>query len=168
MNRLVSMFALGAVACAGCQGARIASRDAVAPLHPVAAERPQAQPAAPPEALANPVAVQSVPVAKRAAPKVEGKVRLVSGVEGEPESAAPLPIPALPTLSLDEAIERGLGDNPDMIAVRQAEGVSAAAYGVAETYPFNPFVQTRVLPYQHGTEPGITTPFRYVLLMQNV
>jgi outer membrane protein TolC len=168
MNRLVSMFALGAVACAGCQGAHIANRDAVVPSRPVAVDRTQPNPASPNREIAKTGDESGAPSVGRGGAKVDGKVRLVSGVEDEPVSAAPPPIPPLPTLTLDDAIERGLGDNPDMIAVRQAEGVSEAAYGVAATYPFNPWVQTRVTPYQHGTEPGISTIFRYVLLQQTV
>src|SRR5262249_29263926 len=110
----------------------------------------------------------AAPTASRTAAQAPSKVRLVSADEGELESAAPPPIPPLPTLSLDTAIERGLSENPDMIALRQAEGVSEAACGVAATYPFNPWLQTRILPYQRGTEPGISTTFRYFLLQQTV
>ena len=39
-----------------------------------------------------------------------------------------------------------LGQNPDLIAARQAEGVSQGALGVAETYPFNPWVQVQLTP----------------------
>lgn len=72
-------------------------------------------------------------------------------------------------LSLDQAIETGLAQNPDLVALRQTEGVSAAALGVAETYPFNPFVQVQATPIQH-LNPGLSaaTTFHYVLLMQTI
>jgi len=168
MKRFISMFALGAVACAGCQGARIAKRDAVAPALPAAAEHRPVLLTESPKQVAKSLDASPASAAQPSKTKADGKVRLVSADEGELESAAPPPIPPLPTLTLDAAIERGLSENPDLIALRQAEGVSEAAFGVAETYPFNPWVQTRVTPYQHGTEPGISTVFRYVLLQQTV
>ena len=62
------------------------------------------------------------------------------------------------TLSLHEAVATGLVQNPDLIAMRGMEGVSVAALGVAETYPWNPFVQTQLLPagrpLDRGTGPG--------------
>jgi cobalt-zinc-cadmium efflux system outer membrane protein len=109
------------------------------------------------------------PMKATATSKRDRKVRLVSGDDDDLVDTTSLP-PALNSiiLTLDEAIERGLVENPDMVALRQAEGVSAAAYGVAETYPFNPFIQARATPYQRGSEPNINTVFHYILLMQNI
>ena len=51
-------------------------------------------------------------------------------------------------IQLRTAVETGLAQNPDLIALRQAEGVGTAALGVAQTYPFNPFVQRcQATPY---------------------
>ncbi|HEY2253046.1 MAG TPA: TolC family protein [Planctomycetaceae bacterium] len=71
-------------------------------------------------------------------------------------------------ISLDEAIETALNQNPDLAAIRQTEGVSEAALGVAQTYPFNPWVQVRTTPYQRTTDGGSSSTFHYVLLQQNV
>src|SRR6478672_11911469 len=58
-------------------------------------------------------------------------------------------------LSLFDAVEMGLSQNPDLIAQRTAEGVSEGMLGVAETYPFNPWVQIQVTPYQKSGDPII-------------
>jgi outer membrane protein TolC len=161
MNRLSSIIALGAVAFTGCQGPGIASRGTATPRGQVAVER---------QPFLNAGNKISPSTKSADGPTADGKIRLVAGDdEGDLQTSAPIPVvPDLSALSLDAAIERALVGNPDMIAVRQAEGVSAAAYGVAATYPFNPFIQTRVLPYQEGKEPNINTTFHYLLLMQTI
>src|SRR5581483_4180077 len=45
------------------------------------------------------------------------------------------------SLTLFDAVEMALAQNPDLIALRTAEGVSEEMLGVAQTYPFNPWVQ---------------------------
>lgn len=40
-----------------------------------------------------------------------------------------------------------MSNNPALIALRAGEPVTRAAYGVAETYPFNPFVQVHRLTF---------------------
>ena len=71
-------------------------------------------------------------------------------------------------LSLDRSISLGLSQNPDLIALRQTEQVSAAALGVAETYPFNPFVQVQATPAQDPSFDVPETTYHYVLLMQTI
>jgi len=89
--------------------------------------------------------------------------------EDEDAIAGELPVAAGPAvLSLDDAIETALNQNPDLAAIRQTEGVSEAALGVAQTYPFNPWVQVRTTPYQRTTDGGTGSTFHYVLLQQNV
>lgn len=93
------------------------------------------------------------------------EVRPVSHAE-----AGPISTPSGPAqLSLQGCVSLGLSENPDLIAQRQAEHVSEAALGVAETYPFNPFIQVQATPYQDqrfGGGPGTT--YHYVLLMQTI
>lgn len=72
------------------------------------------------------------------------------------------------SLTLHQAIETALLQNPDMVALRQAEGVSVAALGVAETYPFNPFLQVQATPAQDGPHGEAGTTYHYVLLMQQI
>ena len=86
-------------------------------------------------------------------------------------TAADSPAEALvgsPRLTIRQAIETALAQNPDLIAQRQVEGVSAAALGVAQTYPFNPFVQVQTTPYQDARNAGPGTTYHYVLLMQQI
>lgn len=73
------------------------------------------------------------------------------------------------SLTLAEAIETGLAQNPDLVTQRHTERVSEAALGVAETYPFNPFVQVQATPYQNSPAGGGGgTTYHYVLLMQQI
>ncbi len=71
-------------------------------------------------------------------------------------------------LTIRQAIETALAQNPDLVAQRQAEGVSTAALGVAETYPFNPWVQVQATPYQDARVGGSGTTAHYVLVMQQI
>ena len=73
------------------------------------------------------------------------------------------------SLTLTQAIETGLSQTPDLITQRQTERVSEAALGVAETYPFNPWVQVQATPYQNSPAGGGGgTTAHYVLLMQQI
>ena len=67
-----------------------------------------------------------------------------------------------------DAIETGLSQNPDLIALRHGEGVGTATLGVAQTYPFNPWVQVQATPYQHALTGGPGTTTHYILLMQQI
>ncbi len=75
--------------------------------------------------------------------------------------------------SIRTAIETALAHNPDLIALRQTDPVGTAALGVAQTYPFNPFVQVQATPYQSAPRQstdnqGSGTTYHYVLLMQQI
>lgn len=93
--------------------------------------------------------------------------QVASEVSESTDRVAPVSIP-VQSLSLPESISLGLAQNPDLIAVRQNENVSAAALGVAETYPFNPYVQVQATPYQNQMAAGPGTTYHYVLLMQTI
>ncbi len=67
-----------------------------------------------------------------------------------------------------ETVSLALAQNPDLVALRQTERVGAATYGVASTYPFNPFVQVQATPYQDIPGAGSGTTSHYVLLMQRI
>ncbi len=93
--------------------------------------------------------------------------------------ATPIPVverlpntpPAPPqTWQLDffQAAETALAQNPDLLTQRQAIGVGRGALGVAQTYPFNPWVQVQVTPWQHDPANGPGTVAHYVLLMQQI
>ncbi|MEI8381111.1 MAG: TolC family protein [Planctomycetota bacterium] len=75
---------------------------------------------------------------------------------------------AASTLSLSQSISLGLAQNPDLIALRQTENVSSAVLGVAQTYPFNPFIQVQATPYQNSKLDDHGTTYHYVLLMQTI
>src|SRR5262249_42946295 len=85
----------------------------------------------------------------------------------QPATLPPTPsLAAAPALGLAEAIETSLTRNPDLIALRESENVGRAVVRVAATYPFNPTVQTRILPYnkfQNGTD---AATYNYVLVWQ--
>lgn len=80
----------------------------------------------------------------------------------------PSPTASRGARSLVEAVSIALAQNPDLIALRQTEQVGVAAYGVAATYPFNPFLQVQATPYQDAAMRGPGTTSHYVLLMQRI
>jgi cobalt-zinc-cadmium efflux system outer membrane protein len=69
-------------------------------------------------------------------------------------------------LSLPAAIETGLARNPDLVSLRETEGVSRGMLGVAATYPFNPVFQTRILPGGRHPDGSPTSTLHYFLLWQ--
>ena len=70
--------------------------------------------------------------------------------------------------SLHQCISLSLAQNPDLIAIRQNDSVGSAALGVAQTYPFNPYVQVQVTPWQERKIGGPGSTYHYVLLMQTI
>jgi cobalt-zinc-cadmium efflux system outer membrane protein len=79
------------------------------------------------------------------------------------------PVLVVQRLTLRQAIDTGLMQNPDLTALRQTEGVGTAALAVARTYPFNPYIQSTVTPYQNNQDPSVgptSTTYHYVLIMQ--
>ena len=80
----------------------------------------------------------------------------------------PTPVGAPVRLNLVSAIEKALEQNPDLVAIRANEGVSSAAFGVASTYPFNPFVQVQATPFQQRRDGTSGAVYHYVLLMQTI
>ncbi|MGN6545739.1 MAG: TolC family protein [Aureliella sp.] len=69
-------------------------------------------------------------------------------------------------MGLTDAVATALFRNPDLVAARGQEQVSIAALGVAETYPWNPFVQSQLLPGTGGSNPTQTN--YYVWFMQRM
>jgi len=72
------------------------------------------------------------------------------------------------SISLQQSISLALSQNPDLVILRQTERVSSATLGVAQTYPFNPFLQVQATPWQDARNrtPAVTN--HYVLLMQTI
>lgn len=90
-------------------------------------------------------------------------IELVSQAADENDGALSKIVPAaasseLMTLTLQGAVATGLVRNPDLVTLRGQEGVSVAVLGVAETYPWNPFVQSQFFPngkpLNRGSGPG--------------
>ncbi|HQU45811.1 MAG TPA: TolC family protein [Pirellulales bacterium] len=80
---------------------------------------------------------------------------------------------AVAPLTLPAAIETSLEQNPDLVALRQAEGVSRAVVGVARSFPFNPFFQFQATPVEQApaaakaAEPNSAQKiYQYYLVMQ--
>lgn len=76
--------------------------------------------------------------------------------------------PTLWKLSLDDAINTALVRSPDLITLRENEGISSAAVGVAQTYPWNPFLQTQYFPTAFDKGGGRGPASGYVWLMQTI
>jgi cobalt-zinc-cadmium efflux system outer membrane protein len=58
--------------------------------------------------------------------------------------------------SLDEAVAWALQNNPELAALRQQHGIAAAAVVIAQTYPFNPVLESKVRATNGPTSAGIT------------
>jgi cobalt-zinc-cadmium efflux system outer membrane protein len=93
---------------------------------------------------------------------------LVMPPSGPNEQIVSRPTP----LTLPAAIETSLEQNPDLVALRQAEGVSRAVVGVARSFPFNPFFQFQSTPIEQApasaksAEPNAAQRiFQYYLVM---
>ncbi|MBI1349304.1 TolC family protein [bacterium] len=100
--------------------------------------------------------------------ELSAKIELAAAEVVE-DSNQPTPLaPPLISLTLPQSISLGLAQNPDLIALRQADQVSSAALGVAQTYPFNPFIQVQATPLQDQYQAGPGTTYHYVLLMQTI
>jgi outer membrane protein TolC len=67
-----------------------------------------------------------------------------------PAEAVPQP------LTLEMAVGWALEHNPELAALRAQHGVAAAAVVIAETYPFNPAWEGKVLPVNGPASAGIT------------
>jgi outer membrane protein TolC len=163
---LGASLALAAVVAAGCQGSPRLSSDGTRPVDlSTTVVHTSFAPALIPQDTGG---ISSSPIQQTAA----SEQAVAPGEPGAPPAAKklasePAPVAAGPDeLGLNEAIETSLTQNPDLRILRQTEGVGAAVLGVARTYPFNPTVQTRILPYAKLPK-GIDGPvYSYVLLWQ--
>lgn len=152
------------LALCGCKAAGVArSVDASSPT--LTPSRPVAQPS--PEDF-NPVAVRLRESQEKADPATIQPVSAESSGSAAPIAKEGDAASTDEQLVLLETVSVALAQNPDLVALRQSERVGAATYGVASTYPFNPFVQVQATPYQElpGSGPGTTA--HYVLLMQRI
>ncbi|HEX5470408.1 MAG TPA: TolC family protein [Lacipirellulaceae bacterium] len=71
-------------------------------------------------------------------------------------------------LSLHEAIDLALTQNPDAVTARAAAPVAYAARGVAATYPWNPSVQMAAFPYARDVEGNLLAVKNDVAVMQTI
>lgn len=103
----------------------------------------------------------------------DASIVTLAAAQLDPSPPELVEVPAVPNtadtkFNLMSAISQGLAENPDLIALRQNENVGRGVLGVAQTYPFNPFVQVRATPYQDAPDAGVGTTYHYVLLMQRI
>src|SRR5439155_8974828 len=142
------------------------------------ASRPQLQgscPAGEATATATPAAARDSETGAAAAiaPVVWQEPAQLPGIAAPSAEVIPTPPQEAPqslALSLFDAVEMGLAQNPDLVALRTTEGVNQGMLDVAQTYPFNPWVQVQVTPYQKSADPLINDKptNHYVLLMQQL
>jgi outer membrane protein TolC len=77
--------------------------------------------------------------------------------------------PAPPqVLSLDDALNWALQNNPEILAFRSQHGVAAAAVVIAQTYPFNPISENRSQVASGPESAGVTNnlPLEHLLLWE--
>ena len=152
-------IALALLMALGCRSASVAHRAA----KPDADHSPRVA-----AAEKNPSVSESLRQPAEVAANDANSIRQVS-VEATNDASSPVTSVATTLrISIHAAIETALSQNPDLVALRQAEGVGTATLGVAQTYPFNPFVQIQATPYQSAQNAGPGTTYHYVLLMQQI
>lgn len=164
------------VVLAGCRTTTIALHDA----RPSSNALAQASRRAPPSPAEHPTRNGSADsiAARRSIAKASASVvdeaTPAEVVQTSAEDIVPAPVPPAPgespsqRLSIFQAVETALSLNPDLQAQRQAEPVAEGVLGVAQTYPFNPFVQVQATPFQHQKDAGPGAVYHYVLLMQQI
>ncbi|MFN0020696.1 MAG: TolC family protein [Pirellulaceae bacterium] len=154
MRRLRFATLIVLATLAGCQSlAEPRAGDAKSPVSQASYFDPAPEP---PSLLAAPPDVEELPEAES------------KSLEPKQGNQLTLPLGAGESLSLRDAAAITLGQNPDLIATRQAEGVSQGALGVAETYPFNPWVQVQVAPSPQRRDGSTGTTAHYILLIQTL
>ena len=85
-----------------------------------------------------------------------------------PDNSIPTEVGQSETMPLNHLCAIAVSSNPDLVTLRQTERVSVAAKGVAETYPFNPFLQIQATPIQDVRNGSPNNMYHYVLLMQTI
>lgn len=94
------------------------------------------------------------------------------GAAAETVPVEPLAEAAVPAahsgISVFDAISTALAQNPDLLAQRETEWVGRGNLGLAQTYPFNPYVQVQATPYQHHRDGRDGTTNHYVLVIQQI
>jgi len=91
-----------------------------------------------------------------------------AGDREPPKEAVPLPVPTPAVLSLSAALRQALENNPGLAAQRRQRGIAAARVVIADTYPFNPTLETRVQRAHGPFDSGVTnkTPVESILLWE--
>jgi cobalt-zinc-cadmium efflux system outer membrane protein len=76
-----------------------------------------------------------------------------------------LPAPAPPVLTLDAAVLWALQNSPELASARQQHGIASAAVVIAETFPFNPSLESRIQSASGPHSAAITnrTPNEHLL-----
>ncbi|MBA2115588.1 TolC family protein [Bremerella alba] len=165
MSKLGTMIGLVLLAVAGC-------RLGTAPPSSLTAAAPVVSP--PADAITTrPTEVYENEVCPASGIENESSVITLAAAQFEPT------IPDVPQsttgsnpvalrYNLMDSISQALAQNPDLVALRQNENIGLGVLDVAQTYPFNPFAQVRVTPYQDAVGAGVGTTYHYVLLMQRI
>jgi len=129
----LSMFSLSA----GCESTDPFTVHSSSPSKP-AAQLEQSSPAA-----GNNILLMSAAVSNADSP---GPTAAGTAVAPSSSAAEPGKIEERSSYNLTEALNRSLLTNPDLVTMRGQLSVNAAMVGVAETYPWNPFVQAEYFP----------------------
>jgi cobalt-zinc-cadmium efflux system outer membrane protein len=127
-------------------------------------------------AAESPFLASQIPATTADTPSTKSEIQLASAnvlIADQSDTAAaeivsPGNMVASQRMTLIDAINTSLAQNPDLVVLRTTEGVSHGALGVARTYPFNPYVQIQTLPYRKFPEGQKGWAYNYVLLMQTL
>lgn len=88
-----------------------------------------------------------------------GRGQTTDEFAGDRVPAGSLPAPVPTTLSLPAALRQALENNPSLAVQRRQRGIAAARIVIADTYPFNPTLETRVQRASGPESAGITNKY---------
>ena len=168
-GRWLLIHSMLSIAIFGCSGSR--TRQVNRPAPATANRSAATAMVSPPHTLQQPSPNQQAAFYGVSPSEPTGAYRLPPSEAQVSAATAPPPVepvsPPLLQLNFTSALELGLSQNPDIVALRQNEGVARGIMGVLQTYPFNPYVQVQATPLQHRDDPGPAATYHYVLLIQN-
>jgi cobalt-zinc-cadmium efflux system outer membrane protein len=155
--------------CCSCKSGAQVHSDSTALKIPAEPAVAKVEPtAAPLEVSALDPQVSETTKTESSSPEIQEVSLTVSAADSDDDQLSPPPA-YHNSLNIYETISQSLVGNPALVALRETENVGVSAVGVAETYPFNPWVQVQATPGQYapdGKSAGST--YHYVLMMQQI
>lgn len=154
--------------CCGCQSGAQVHSDSVALNEPAKTELSSTPPLEVPALEVSALETSDEEISESSSPEIQEVSLTVSEADNNDDPLSPPPA-YHNSLNVYETISQALVGNPSLVALREMENVGVATVGVAETYPFNPWVQVQATPGQYGSNgQAAGSTYHYVLMMQQI